>query len=88
MRLQRNITQEEMAKAIGITRKTYGNLEQGQCKLENFIAALRVLGEIDQLNLLVPPASHSPLELLRREGSVRKRARHNKGENPEADIGW
>lgn len=92
LRLERNITQDDMAEAIGVTRKTYAKLEQGQCKLETLVAALRVLGQVNQLEHFLSQTSYSPLELLKREGKRRKRARPEKRAGKNAthttDIGW
>lgn len=87
LRLERNITQENMADTIGVTRKTYSKLEKGQCKLETLVAALRVLGQIHQLDQLLPETLFSPLELLKSEGKQRQRARSGK-DDPDMDIGW
>ncbi|MEJ2444255.1 MAG: helix-turn-helix transcriptional regulator [Exilibacterium sp.] len=88
LRLERNITQDDLADAIGVTRKTYAKIEKGQCKLETLVAALRALGQVNQLEQLVPDTVFSPLELLKREGKKRQRARPEKADIKPSEIGW
>ena len=74
-RLDNNITQDDLADTIGVTRKTYAKLESGQCKLETLIAALRALGQIGQLESLVSTNGFSCLEMLGVDSRPRQRAR-------------
>jgi putative transcriptional regulator len=41
LRLERNLTQEQLAEAIGISRVSYRKLAAGEVKFINVIAALR-----------------------------------------------
>lgn len=75
LRLEHNYTQQYMADEIGLSRLSYRKLEQGEGKLVNFIAALRVLGRLDALEQVLPEEPFSPLELLKLQGKKRKRAR-------------
>jgi transcriptional regulator with XRE-family HTH domain len=80
LRLEHNITQQALASEIGITPKSYRQLIAGGGKLENFIAALRALNELEQLDKLLPASSYSPLEQLKLRGKRRQRARPAKDE--------
>lgn len=75
LRLERNISQQSLAKEIGITPKSYRQLVAGGGKLENMIAALRALGALGHLENFLPETPPSPLEQLKLRGRKRQRAR-------------
>lgn len=78
-RLNGDITQSELAKRTGLTRRTILNAEKGKVQLEHFIAILSALSLIDQLNLFLPDQQLSPLQLAKLKGRERQRAsRKNK----------
>ena len=47
LRLHQNITQQDLANELGVTRTTYRQLVGGKAKLENVLGALRILGQQD-----------------------------------------
>tara|TARA_R110000868_G_scaffold400051_2_gene674155 strand:- start:8933 stop:9361 length:429 start_codon:yes stop_codon:yes gene_type:complete len=61
-RLDRELKQSDMADDIGCSLPTYGKLEKGQGSLGNFIAAMRVLGKLDELNLIMDDSFISPIK--------------------------
>lgn len=65
-------TQAELAERIGITSKSYRAIKAGGCRLQTFIALLRQLDLIEQLEVLLPELSESPMQRL--QGQVRKGA--------------
>jgi transcriptional regulator with XRE-family HTH domain len=75
-RLERNLSQAELAEAAGIGRVTLQRLEEGStgASLPSLIRVLRALDLSDNLDGLVPEPTPSPVEELRRRGSQRKRA--------------
>jgi transcriptional regulator with XRE-family HTH domain len=74
-RLNRNLTQEELAEAAGISRRTLARLENGEpTQLENFLRTLIALGLDEGLDKLVPDVPDSPIQQLDRAGRSRKRA--------------
>jgi transcriptional regulator with XRE-family HTH domain len=75
LRLLRNVTQQQMADEIGVTPKSYRQLVAGGGKVENLIAALRVLDALDQLDHFLPEPAPSPLQQLKLKGKERQRAR-------------
>ena len=77
-RLNRNVTQAQLAEAVGVSRPAIIQLEKGEGKLSTFMGALRALGLLDQLEALVPEAPLSPVQLARLEGKTRQRARHGR----------
>ena len=86
-RLEQNISQEQMAEEIGISRNRYSRLEQGNGKLEVLIAALRVLNKLDALDAFLPDESFSPLAALKQSGKVRRRARSKNSRREHEDSG-
>ncbi len=74
LRLQRNITQKELAEATTLSLNTIKSLERGRGKLATLIAVLRELGALDQLDSFIPAVVISPLQLARMHGRERQRA--------------
>lgn len=75
-RLQQNLPVDEVAGRAGLNRNTISNAEAGKdARLSTVIRILRVLRRLDALDAFLPPASVSPMELLKRKGRPRKRAR-------------
>jgi len=86
IRLERNLTQQQLADAVGLSRVSYGKLETGQAKFINIIAALRVLGQLDLVKDFVPEAAFSPIERLKMKGKQRKRATGSRGYSGDEDA--
>lgn len=75
-RLESNLSQEQFGELAGVGRRTIQRLEAGeQVQMSSFIRALRVLGLLDSLELLVPTPAPSPLQRLSLSGRERRRAR-------------
>ncbi|MDR7270118.1 transcriptional regulator with XRE-family HTH domain [Pelomonas saccharophila] len=74
LRLDKNITQLEVARRAGVSRTAVVNLETGRgATLYTLVRVLRVLGREDWLGALAPRVTVRPLE-LRRLGHGRQRA--------------
>jgi transcriptional regulator with XRE-family HTH domain len=74
-RLDRNLSQHDVAEKAGVDRTTIGQLERdGRASLLTLVQVLRALGALDELDAFLPAAGPSPLELARRQGRVRQRA--------------
>ena len=74
-RLERNLTQRELASEAGVGTATVERMEGGHTvKLSSFIRVLRVLGLLDGLDELVPEPTPSPIERLKLHGKQRRRA--------------
>lgn len=84
LRLERNMTQQAVADAIGISRVSYGKLEAGEAKFVNVIAALRALGQLALVESFVPESTFSPMELLKMKGRQRRRAAGRRGASTQA----
>lgn len=76
IRLDKNLTQQELAKMSGISLFTVAQIERGKpVSLAMLIPVLRELRLIDNLELLLPQREISPIELLNAKGKVPKRAK-------------
>lgn len=84
MRLERNLTQQELADAVGFSRVSYGKLVSGEGKFVNVIAVLRVLDQLGSLERALPETVFSPMAQLKMKGKQRQRATGSRGSH-EAD---
>jgi len=74
-RLERNLTQRELAEEAGVEYKTVLRMEAGEtAKVSSLIRVLRALGLLGSLDRLVPEPAPSPMELLELRGRTRRRA--------------
>jgi transcriptional regulator with XRE-family HTH domain len=74
-RLERNLTQAQLAAEAGLAKVTIERMEHGEiAKLPSLIRVLRVLGLLDALDGLVPEPTPSPIERLKLQGKQRQRA--------------
>ena len=73
-RLERDLTQQQVADEAGVTRASVANLEAGaSTRLVTVIRVLRVLGFVDALGQILPEADGpSPIELARLGGRRRR----------------
>lgn len=89
LRLNKNITQQAVAEEVGCTIKTIAALEKGRGKLETLFAVLRALQGLEHLDAFLPPVEISPIDLLKRKGHLRKRARpESHSSKSEENLDW
>jgi len=76
IRLDRNLTQAQLAEQAGVSKRTVERLEAGAVatQLSGFIRVCRVLDVIERFDLLVPEPVPSPVEQLKLRGRKRQRA--------------
>jgi transcriptional regulator with XRE-family HTH domain len=75
LRLDRNLTQAQVAEQAGVAKRTVERIEAGGgAQLANFVRICRVLDIVASLDDLIPAASTSPLAMLKNKGAPRKRA--------------
>ncbi len=75
LRLNRNESQEELARRAGIGKATLQRLEEGRSgTIVTLLRVLRAL-DLDNLDALLPPVEESPLAEARGERQARVRAR-------------
>lgn len=74
-RLNRNISQQELAKRAGVSRRSIYLMESGQpVGMKVFISILRGLKSLDELDAFLPEIDLSPIELAKLKGKIRRRA--------------
>ena len=75
-RLDRNLTQAQLAVEAGISKRTVERLEAGSgvTQLDAFIRISRVLGLLENFELMIPAAAPSPIAQLKLGGRKRRRA--------------
>ena len=83
-RLEKNLTQVQLAEQSGVSKSTVQRLESGDVspQLSGFIRVCRVLDLIERLELLVPEALPSPVAQLKLGGKRRQRASRAKTVSP------
>lgn len=89
LRLNRNQTQADLAREAGVSLRTVVRLEQGESvQLTNLLRLLRALDLLMNLEGLVPEPAESPLQQLKRQGRLRRRASgaRSRGEPEEDDA--
>jgi transcriptional regulator with XRE-family HTH domain len=76
IRLDRNLTQAQLATQAGVSKRTVERLEAGTVgtQLSGFIRVCRALDVIERFDLLVPEPAPSPVEQLKMAGRKRQRA--------------
>lgn len=87
LRIDRNMTQAQLAFAAGVSKRTLERLEDGgSVQLANLVRCLRALERIEALEAMLPETTPSPLELLENAGKVRQRVK--KSVMPVASTPW
>ena len=74
-RVEMNLTQIALAEKAGVGKRTIEAVEAGKgCQLSTLIRILKILKLTSHLELLVPEAALSPIELVKFQGKKRQRA--------------
>jgi len=75
-RLEKNLTQAQLAGQAGVSKRTVERLESGAVatQLSGFLRVCRVLDLVERLDALVPEPAPSPVMQLRLRGRTRRRA--------------
>lgn len=92
MRINKNISQQEIAERSGLDRTTISRMESGRSvSLLTFVQVLRALNMLEVFNVFKAYQIESPIKLLKEEEKKRKRAGKSKKtqemQNKE-DIEW
>jgi putative transcriptional regulator len=86
-RLERNLSQQQLAHESGVSKATVERLEAGEpIKSTSLIRVLRSLGMLEALDRLLPEPLPSPVERLRLQGRQRRRASGER-EAPSEEAG-
>lgn len=87
-RLNQNQSQDDVAKAAGISRSTLSLMERGgKVALNSLIRVLRVLDQLQIMDVFQVRNEISPIEYAKIQKNKRKRA-SNKKDNSTDDLGW
>ena len=88
-RLGLDLTQADLAREAGVSKRTVERLERGaSVQLTNLLRVLRALGLLGGLDHLIPESGPRPLELLQHAGTPRKRARSRNRDEERGDSPW
>ena len=89
-RLNRNLTQDQLAREAGVSKRTIVRLENGQSsQVTNLVRVLRALGLLGNLDALVSAPLASPIEALKAKARERHRASPaSKKPKPSAEWTW
>jgi transcriptional regulator with XRE-family HTH domain len=76
LRLEKNLTQEQLADQAGLGLRTLQRLEQGAAatQLSGFVRVCRVLGLLERFDAFIPEPVSSPMAQLKLQGRKRQRA--------------
>lgn len=78
-RIERNLSQDELGVAAGLSRPTISLMERGKSmSLNSIIRVLRVLDVLYVFEALQVPQAISPLEMLKIQEKQRKHSSHKK----------
>lgn len=86
LRLEKNLTQAQLAREAGVSRPTLQRLEAGAVatQLSGFLRVCRTLGLLERFDRLIPETVASPMAQLKQAGRRRKRATGGKTPPPPA----
>ena len=89
MRLNKNITQNELSERIGLSRRVISDIENGgNGTLNSFVRILRALEKLEILNNFIEDAPVSPIQIAKLKGKTRQRASGRKLKNNKEDSEW
>jgi putative transcriptional regulator len=89
LRLRQNLTQQELATRTGLSVTAIKSLESGRTKLSTAVAALRELGQLEELDHFIARPEISPMQMIRRGGKKRVRATGSRDAGAaRKDAGW
>ena len=87
-RLDLQLTQADIAKQAGVSKRSVERLESGATvKMSIFIRILRVLNLLPGLDNILPQEASSPMDLLKLKGKTRQRASTSNAESV-SDKTW
>lgn len=88
-RLDRELTQAELAEQAGVSKRTVERLEAGaSVQLASFIRVLRALDLLGALEHAIPATGPRPMELLKGKGKPRQRAPGSRVADDPGEEAW
>ena len=87
-RIAQVLTQEDLAKEAGISKRTLERLEAGHpSQLLSLVRVLRALNMLDLFEVAIPEEAARPMDALKLKGKVRQRV-FSKKRKPHTDEDW
>ena len=78
LRIRKNMSQEELASRIGVSKPTINRIENGKgSSLATFIKVVQIVGQEGWLESLAPRSSVSPVQ-IKNSGKKRERVGRNR----------
>lgn len=88
-RIGRQLTQAQLAKQAGVSKRTIERIETGNsAQMSSMIRVFRVLDLLPGLEQLIPEIGPRPMDLLKLQGKERKRAYTRRRKENESDQKW
>jgi transcriptional regulator with XRE-family HTH domain len=89
IRLERNLTQAELADQAGVSKRTVERMESGEVatQLSGLVRVGRVLQLIERFDVFIPESVPSPMAQLKMRGKMRQRATGSKA-SVRASAKW
>ncbi len=89
-RIRKECTQAELAEKAGVSKGTVSNAEKGESiQMGSFLRILRELDCVDSLDVLLPEAELSPMQLIQSKNEkIRQRFRNRKKVEESFTQGW
>ncbi len=88
-RLNKNISQQDLAERAGLNRTTVGDIERGApFSMLAFVQMLRALNILDGVGTFLPESGISPLQMAKMKGKMRRRASHRKQNSDQGAQEW
>jgi len=89
-RLDRQLTQADVAERAGVAKRTLERIEAGaSAQVSSLVRILRVLDLLPALDRMIPEAGPRPMDLLKRKGKLRQRASRKRRSDPsEKPWAW
>ncbi len=87
-RLNRNLTQDALAREAGVSKRTVHRVEHGKSiQASNLIRILRALRLLENLEALIPEPAISPIQQIKLRGKMRQRA-SSSSDKPDDHRPW
>ncbi len=88
-RVELELTQADLAKEAGVSKRTVERVEAGEStQTATLIRMLRVLGLLEALEAAIPEIGPSPMDLLKLQGKERQRASSKKRKTRRTEEEW
>lgn len=89
LRLERNLTQAQLADRAGVSKSTVERIEDGNtAQFSSFIRVVRALGLLSQFESFLPEQVASPMTQLKLKSNQRRRASSKRGRDSAKPWSW